>query len=81
MCIVALSIIGKLQSQQYTSTGGQKMWPTYIAEICSAVRKNKIMCVTRNGYNEDHHIKQNTSDTDRQKPCFCHLQILYFVKK
>lgn len=70
MNIVTLSITGKLQNQQCTSTDGQKMWPTYVAEICPAIRKNKIMSVTRNGYNEVHHIKQNTSDTDRQIACF-----------
>lgn len=70
MCIVTLSITGKLQNQQCTSTDGQKMWPTYLTEICSATRKNTIMSVTRNGCNEDHRIKQNTSDTDRQIACF-----------
>lgn len=64
MFIVTLFMIAKLQKQQHISTDGGKCG-IYIAEIYSAIRKNKIMSVTRNGCNEDHHIKQNTSDTER----------------
>jgi hypothetical protein len=56
---------------------GQKMWYVYTKEYYSAMTKNSLVIHRKM---DNHHVKQNKPDLERQIPCFL-SQVEYRLKR